>query len=52
VQGALQQWLGDLIHVESVQVESRDAALLVTVQYLIRRTEQRQSMQFSKDIQP
>jgi len=52
VQGALQQWLGDLIHVESVQVESRDAALLVTVQYLIRRTEQRQSVQFSKDIQP
>ena len=38
VQGALQQWLGDLIAVEAVQVEANDATLRVTIQYVIRRT--------------
>src|SRR5262245_58731304 len=38
VQGALQQWLGDLIVVESVSVEAEDSTLRVTVQYVIRRT--------------
>ena len=37
VQGALQQWLGDLIVVEAVSVEAEDATLRVTVQYVIRR---------------
>src|SRR5215510_8620224 len=30
-QGALQQWLGDLIEIESVQVQAVDATLTVTV---------------------
>ena len=46
VQGALQQWLADLITVEAVEVESVDARLSVTVQYLIRRTESRQRESF------
>ena len=46
VQGALQQWLADLITVEAVEVESVDARLSVTVQYLIRRTESRQRDSF------
>ena len=41
VQGALQQWLGDLIAVESVQVESEDATLRVRFSTLIRRTQTR-----------
>lgn len=48
VQGALQQWLGDLIQVEDVQVASDDAALRVTVTYLIRRSQQRQVAQFTR----
>lgn len=48
VQGALQQWLGDLIQVEAVTTESEDATLKVTVQYLVRRTQQRQVAQFSR----
>jgi phage baseplate assembly protein W len=52
VQGALQQWLGDLIQVEAVEVASEDATLVVTVQYVIRRTQQRQTVQFSKDAPP
>lgn len=46
VQGALQQWLADLITVEAVEVEAVDARLSVTVQYLIRRTEARQRERF------
>jgi uncharacterized protein len=50
VQGALQQWLGDLIQVEAVQVQSREATLEVTVQYQVRRTQQRQVAQFTRGI--
>ena len=48
VQGALQQWLGDLIQVEAVQVEAEDATLRVSVQYVLRRTQQRQAAQFTR----
>ncbi|HEX9867642.1 MAG TPA: GPW/gp25 family protein [Candidatus Tectomicrobia bacterium] len=50
VQSALQQWLGDVIVVESVQVESREAELRVTVQYVIRRNQQRQVAQFARGV--
>ncbi len=46
VQGALQQWLGDLILVESVDVENDDAALRVHVQYVLRQTQQRRVAEF------
>jgi uncharacterized protein len=48
VQGSLQQWLGDLIEVEAVDVESEEAALRVTVQYVIRRSQERQIAEFSR----
>jgi len=47
VQGALQQWLGDLIHVEAVEVTSVEATLTVTVRYIIRRTQQQHIEQFT-----
>jgi len=50
VQGALQQWLGDLLQVEVVQVESEEATLRVTVQYVIRRNQQRQVAQFTRGV--
>lgn len=50
VQGALQQWLGELIEVEAVQVTSEDSRLQVQVQYVVRRTQQRQVAQFSRAI--
>jgi hypothetical protein len=50
VQGALQQWLGDLIQVESVQVESEDGTLRIAVQYLIRRNQQRRVVDFSREV--
>jgi phage baseplate assembly protein W len=50
VQGALQQSLGELIQVEAVDVRSQDATLEVTVQYSVRRTQQRQVAQFSRGV--
>jgi len=41
VQGALQQWLGDVIQVEAVRVESSEGRLDVTVQYVILRDRKR-----------
>ncbi|HEX6768196.1 MAG TPA: GPW/gp25 family protein [Candidatus Binatia bacterium] len=46
VQGALQQWLGELIVVEAVSVEAQDATLRVTVQYVIRQSSSRVSETF------
>lgn len=48
VQGALQEWLGDLIQVDQVQVENEEAELRVTVQYTIRRTQEQQVAQFTR----
>lgn len=50
VQGALQEWLGELIQVEAVTVKSEEASLRITVQYLVRRNQQRQVAQFAKVI--
>jgi phage baseplate assembly protein W len=48
VQGALQQWLGDVIQVDGVQVESGDSTLRVVVQYTVRRTQEQQVAQFTR----
>jgi phage baseplate assembly protein W len=53
VQGALQQWLGDLIQVEAVQVISQDSTLEVTVQYVVRAassSQRRQTAQFQREV--
>jgi phage baseplate assembly protein W len=51
LQSTLQTWLGDLISVEAIQVESEEATLRVTVQYVLRRTQQRQVAQFQRETQ-
>jgi phage baseplate assembly protein W len=43
VQASLQQWLGDLIQVDEVQVESEESELRVAVLYTVRRTRQQQT---------
>ena len=48
VQGALQQWLGDLIQVQSVNVQNEDATLRIQIQYIVRRTQQAQVAQFTR----
>jgi phage baseplate assembly protein W len=49
VQGALQQWLGDLIQVDAVEVENEDASLRVGVQYTVRRTQQQKTARFVRE---
>lgn len=49
VQGALQQWLGDLIQVEAVEVTNEATELRVQVRYLIRRTQLRRLAEFKKE---
>jgi len=46
VQGALQQWLGDLIEVEAVEVVAEEATLNVTVVYRVLRTQHRDIAKF------
>ena len=48
VQGALQQWLGELIRVEAVNINSQEATLQVTVQYSLLRSQKRQVAQFER----
>lgn len=38
VRGSLQQWLGDVIDVAGVNVVNDDAALTITIGYVVRRT--------------
>lgn len=46
VQGALQQWLGDLITVDGVEVDSEESTVRVAVQYTVLGTQQRHTAQF------
>jgi phage baseplate assembly protein W len=41
VQGSLQQWLGELIDVERVDMETSESTVTITVQYKVRRTQER-----------
>lgn len=50
VQGALQQWLADLIVVRNVDVQSQDAVITVVVDYVIRETQQPQVGRFVKAV--
>ena len=50
IHGALQQWLGEVIKVESVGVESRESSLHISIQYVIRPNQERQVAQFSREV--
>ena len=50
VQGALQQWLGELIQVDSVLVEREGSSLIVTIQYQDRYSRQRHTAELSREV--
>lgn len=50
VQGALQQYLGEYIQVESVEVRNREATLEIAIQYLVRSSHKRQTATFTREI--
>lgn len=49
VQGALQAWLAEEVVVEAVEVEAVESRLDVTVQYVVRRTEERRRERFARE---
>jgi uncharacterized protein len=46
IQGSLQQWLSDLIQVNSVDVTNNDATLQITVSFTIIQSQQQQTQQY------
>jgi phage baseplate assembly protein W len=51
-QGALQQWLGHLISLEALEVETVDSTLRVKVRYSIRRTQAVRDETFEREAGP
>lgn len=50
VQSSLQQWLGSLIQVNEVDVQSQDSTLSVKVVYTLRGASQKQQAQFQRQV--
>ncbi len=50
IQGALQQWLGDLIEAQAVDVARDDNTLNIQIQYLVRSNQQQQTASFSQSL--
>ncbi|MCU1348998.1 MAG: phage baseplate assembly protein [Acidobacteria bacterium] len=48
VEGALQQWLGDLIELHGVVITAEDATLRVEISYVIRATQQARTDTFQR----
>jgi uncharacterized protein len=48
VGASLQQWLGDLVTVQDVRVEAREATLEVVVAYVVTRTQQQKVSRFTR----
>lgn len=50
IAGALSQWLGDIIDVREVAVTSEDSTLRITVEYVVRATQESRTDTFSRSI--
>lgn len=55
LQGALEQWLGDVIQVQAIEATtissiSEGDSVQVIVQYIVRRTQQQQVVQFTREV--
>jgi phage baseplate assembly protein W len=50
VQGALLQWLGELVLVQAVDVDVVDSTLTVTVRYVIRNTQEQRVVELSRSV--
>ena len=50
IQAGLQQWLGNLIQVVSVEVQSVDSSLHIKVAYVVVQSQQQQLAQFTRSV--
>ncbi len=48
IQASINQWLGDLIEVQKIEVDSEDSILRILVQYIIRSSGERRTDSFEK----
>ncbi len=51
IQGVLQQWLGNLIIVNSVAIETMDSTLTIDIQYTVRQSQQIAEAHFKREVQ-
>ena len=50
IRGGLQRWLPETVQVEAVGVEGEEAALRITVRYVLRRTGERRAATFTREV--
>lgn len=50
MQSSLQRWLGDIIDVVNLEVESRDSTLRILIQYVVRETNESQTAVFTRTV--
>jgi phage baseplate assembly protein W len=50
VQASLQQWLGDVISIESVEVTNIDSVLTVRVSYVVRSSQEQRLAEFKQPV--
>ena len=48
IQAGLQRWLADLIDVKKLEVTSEEAELRIEIVYVVRRTQEQQTAQFTR----
>jgi Bacteriophage baseplate protein W len=50
IQAGLQRWVGDVILVQKIEVTSKEATLRVELVYIVRRTQEQQTAQFTRSV--
>lgn len=50
LQAAIQQWLGDVLQVQTVQVDSSDSTLSISVAYLLRNSQTLETATFTRGV--
>ena len=50
MQAAIQRWLSDVLELRSLEVQSVDSTLTIDINYLVRRTNESQSVRFTRTV--
>jgi uncharacterized protein len=50
LQASIQQWLGDVLQVQSVEVDSTDSTLSIRVSYLLRNSQALETATFTRGV--
>lgn len=50
LQAAIQRWLGDLLDLKNLDVQSDDSKLTIDIQYVVRRTNKTETARFTRTV--